>query len=711
MNKWVCSILLTGLIGTGLVAQQNLTLEEAVIGQFRQFYPDQMAQLNWLPGTDNYVFVRNDSLVIGTTKGKELKSITRTELQALLSSEKELKQFPAITWINATQFYFIHDDHYVRLDMKNRRLLGRTAIPAESENPEFHPETGLLAYTRENHLFLNQEGRQVTIKENDPGIVSGQSIARNEYGISKGIFWNDQGSALAFYEKDERGVSDYPLTDYTSRPAGNQPVKYPMAGGPGEIPSVGVYHVQGAKTIYLDLFGAQKKSDAFYATNLTWSPDGKSVYVVWLNRSTTRLWLRQFDASTGKEIRTVLTEEDSVWLEPEQPIAFVPGRDLFVWCSWKEGFHNYYLYTLTGKLFGKTTVPFELDEIIRFDDNGKVLYVHGRGADPTERHIYSISIPDMEVTRLSVEPGTHSGLISRSGFVLDTWSSLRIPNRVDLSKNGKTLRTLLNAPDKLSAHRIGRTEIRSIPAADGTPLYARIIRPSDFDSLRSYPVVVYVYNGPHVQLVTNSWLGGASLWMNYLAEQGYIIFTIDGRGSAHRGKVFEQSIHRQLGVVEVDDQMAGLDWLRSHSWVDAKRVGIYGWSFGGFMTTSLMLRHPDQFRVGVAGGAVTDWRLYEVMYTERYMDTPEENPEGYDASDLSAHVDRLEGRLMLIHGTDDDVVVMQHAMKFIKAGISKGVQMDFFVYPGHAHNVRGKDRVHLMRKVIDYLMDHLKATS
>jgi dipeptidyl-peptidase 4 len=689
-------------------AQQILSLEEAVLGQFRQFYPEQINQLNWLPETDTYVFVRNDSLIIGTIKGKELKSITRDELSTLIAPVNALKSFPGLNWINTTQCYFIHENQYLKIDLKSRSVLSRIASPAQSENADFHGASANLAFTRDNNVFVLAGGKETQITSNPAGVVSGQSIARNEYGISKGTFWNNAGTSLAFYEKDERNVTEYPLTDYTTQPATVRNIRYPMSGQSGEIPAVGVFNTTTGKTIYLDLFGTERKGDGYYVTNLTWSPDDKSIFVIWLNRATTKVWLKQYDAATGKEIRTVLTEEDDRWIEPLQPISFIPGNnDLFLWHSWKEGFHNYYLYTMTGKFVSKTTAKFELDEIIGFDDKGKTMFVSGRGQNPTEQHTYAVSIPDMTFTRVTPAEGTHNVKVSKSGYLLDTYSSLTVANRVELSKGGKIIRTLLNAQDKMTSYRAGQTEIVTLDANDGTTLYARVIKPSDFSPTKQYPVVVYVYNGPHVQLVTNSWLGGASLWMNYLAEMGYIVFTLDGRGSAHRGKEFEQAIHRRLGTLEIEDQLTGVKWLQSQPWVDRGRMGIHGWSYGGFMTTSLMLRTPGTFKAGVAGGPVIDWSLYEVMYTERYMDTPDENQEGYKTADPTGYVDRLQGKLLMIHGTDDDVVVMQHNMKFLKACIGKNVQVDFFAYPGHAHNVRGKDRVHLMQKVIDYLQRHI----
>jgi len=235
-----------------------------------------------------------------------------------------------------------------------------------------------------------------------------------------------------------------------------------------------------------------------------------------------------------------------------------------------------------------------------------------------------------------------------------------------------------------------------------------MILPPDFDATKKYPVIVYVYGGPHAQLVTNDWLGGASGWDFYMAQEGYIMFTLDNRGSANRGAAFENIIHRQLGVIESQDQMTGIEYLRSLGYADMDRIGVHGWSYGGFMTTTLMTDHADVFKVGVAGGPVINWELYEIMYGERYMDMPQENEEGYANNNLLNKVEKLTGRLMLIHGTADPVVVWQHSLNFVQKCVEKKVLVDYMVYPGHEHNVRGYDRIHLMRIVTRYFEDHLK---
>jgi dipeptidyl-peptidase 4 len=314
---------------------------------------------------------------------------------------------------------------------------------------------------------------------------------------------------------------------------------------------------------------------------------------------------------------------------------------------------------------------------------------------------------------LSQGSGTHSAKLSPNGnYIIDTYSSQVTPRKIWVinNKDGKVAQTLLTSKNPVADYALGEVTIFPIKADDGTDLYTRMITPPNFDKNKKYPVVVYVYGGPHLQLVTNSWLGGANLWMQLMAQKGYIVFTLDPRGTSGRGLEFEQETFRQLGTVEIADQLRGVEYLKSLPYVDADRMGIHGWSFGGFMTTSMMLKSPDTFKVGVAGGPVIDWNYYEIMYTERYMDSPEQNPEGYKNANLLNYVKNLKGKLLMIHGTVDDVVVWQHSLAFIKKAVDEGILLDYFVYPGHPHNVIGKDRVHLMRKVTQYLDDNLKAT-
>ena len=697
------------VVSVAVLGQTPLTLEEAVRGQFVQFAPQDISQLQWLPGGLEYVYTNDTALYVGTVKKGEKVLFTLKDLNQLMGNSP-LKSFPSIAWEADRSFRFEHQRRMAHVNLATRQSEFSSAYPEDAQNVDYASTSRSFAFTRANDLYVMSGGKELRVTSNPEGTVSGQSISRNEYGISKGTFWSPDGQLLAFYQKDESLVSKYPLTQYSKVPASVNEIRYPMAGGLSERVGVGIYNPQNGTTVFLDANNG-REDDQHYLTNLAWTPDSKSVLLIWLNRSTSILQMKSYDVSSGKETKVLFSDKDTKWLEPLFAPVFLPTKpDQFVWITNRSGFDNVHYYHISGAQLGATNFGFDVLEILGFDKEGTKVYVTATGENATEQHAYEITLGTMSARKLTGQPGVHAVSISSAGLgILDRWSSLKTPNRITLyDAKGKEVRVLLEAANPLATKVIGTTEIFTIKSNLGDDLYCRLIKPSHFDPTKKYPVVVYVYNGPHVQLVNSGWLGGASLWMHYLAEQGYLVFTLDGHGSDHRGKAFEQAIHRQLGTQEMEDQLAGVNWLKQQPFVDANRLGIHGWSYGGFMTTSMMLRKPGVFKVGVAGGPVIDWRLYEVMYTERYMDTPEENPEGYAAADLTGYVKNLQGKLLMIHGTDDDVVVLQHNMRFQKACIDQGVQADFFLYPGHAHNVRGKDRVHLMRKIIDYLITGLE---
>jgi dipeptidyl-peptidase-4 len=705
-------------IGLAATAQEkkSLTLDESVLGQFRQFYPEQL-QLQWIPGTDRYSQIKNDILYSQSAMGKSNPTAELTLDQVnkafIEIGVEKATTMPRWEWVSANELHTTaaaanvkNKTVEVTFKLNNKMATVVNAYDTDAENIDFHSK-GSVAFTKGNNLFVKSGAEEKQVTFNVEGIVSGQSISRNEYGIAKGTFWSEEGNRLAFYQKDESNVTQYPLINYNTTPASVNNIRYPMAGDPSEKINIGVYDVKSGKTVFLQLNGGVL-NDTYYATNLSWSPDENFILIAEMNRATTTCNLNVYNAATGEFIRTLFTETDSRWVEPDQEPYFLSSTT-FLWYTWKNGFHNYYLYDLSGNLTAQTNANFELLSIMGLSEDKKTIFFEGTGTNATERHLYSAPTSTLKLTPLTSEAGTHTCKVSTSGkFFIDQFSSLTVPNRVSISPCGKgTPNVLLTSEDKLKNYKIGTTEIFTINANNGTSLYCRLIKPSSFDPEKKYPVVVYVYNGPHVQLISNSYLAGSSLWMNYLAEQGYLVFTVDGQGSAHRGKEFEQVIHRQLGTQEMADQLAGVEWLKKQSYVDPARIAVHGWSFGGFMTTSLMLRAPGTFKVGVAGGPVIDWRLYEVMYTERYMDTPQENAEGFDTNNCTKYVDKLQGKLLMIHGADDNVVVLQHNMRFLKACVDKKIPVDFFVYPGHEHNVRGKDRVHLMNKIITYITDNL----
>ncbi|NOQ72143.1 MAG: prolyl oligopeptidase family serine peptidase [Crocinitomix sp.] len=704
--KKLLLFLFIGVTANVAQAQQELNLEDAVMQQYGKYYPTNTAAVQWIPGTQNFSFLSADyqTLLKGNAKNDKTSTIiTTAELTTMTG--REPRYVKVVEWIDENSFYTTIGEQYFLIKLKEKTSEIVASFPNSAEVKDFTSASGSLAYTQENKLFVASLSFPIANTDND--VVSGQAIARSEFGITKGTFWSNSGQILAYYQKDEKYVANYPLLNIDTPTGSLKSIKYPMAGQGSEKPAVVLFDVGANLVVTVKPSG--KKDD--YLTNFGWGPKDEHFYIAEVNRGQNHMKLNKYNTKTGALEKTLFEEKSDKWVEPEHPVYFVNDNQ-FIWMSERDGFMNLYLYDDEGNLVRQLTKnKWVTQEILGHDEAGNV-YFQGTGENSMERHSYKVSLKSGKQTQLTEGAGTHNVSFSSDySLMYDQMSSNYIPNKesiYDLSK-GKLLRDVLVAADPYKDVVMGKAEIGTIKAADGkTDLNYRLIKPSNFDPKKKYPVLVYVYGGPHAQLITNSWLGGASLWMYWMAEQGYLVYTLDNRGSANRGFEFESIIHRQLGTVEMADQMEGVKHLKSLPYVNPNRLAVHGWSFGGFMTTSLMLREAGVFNVGVAGGPVTDWSYYEVMYGERYMDTPKENEAGYKANNLKNHVAKLKGDLLLIHGTMDDVVVMQHNLSLVQAFIEEGIQMDFFPYPMHKHNVRGKDRVHLMRKVLDYVIENNK---
>ncbi|OAD91645.1 peptidase S9 [Aequorivita soesokkakensis] len=690
--------------------QKELTLKDAVLEQYGKFYPQNIQGFQWVPGTTSYVYLENrTTLKNGSAENKnQSESLSIAEVNKTLNSN--LKWFSGMTWKNTDSFYLVDGNSYYLYDYKQKKGKLISKVEESAENSTLQNETGNVAYTKENNLYIQKaDGTTVAVTNNtDKNIVSGQAIARSEFGITNGIFWSPKGNLLAFYQKDENDVADYPLLNIDPTPGELTSIKYPMAGQKSERPKVGVYNLSTGKTAFISPIGNVED----YLTNLSWTPDEKNIVIAELNRDQNHLKLQLFDAATGKLVRTILEEKSDKWTEPEHPAYFyADSSEDFIWMSEKDGFMNLYLCnTSKGIVKQLTNNKWVAEEIVGNNTKGTEVYFTGTGESPLDTKLYSVTISNGKQTCLTETSGTHNTSISADGkYIFDQYSNHETPNVAQLIDNkGKTIQTFVKAENTMADYKLGTTEIGKLKSHDGFDLYTRLIKPSNFDPNKKYPVLVYVYGGPHAQLITNSWNDGASLWMKWMAEQGYLVFTLDGRGSANRGFAFESVIHRNVGTEELKDQLVGVEYLKSLPYVDADRLAIHGWSFGGFMTVSMMLRNPGVFTTGVAGGPVTDWKYYEIMYGERYMDTPQQNPLGYETASLLNKTQNLTGKLLTIHGSIDPVVVMQHDLSLIKSFVDNEKQMDFFVYPMHEHNVRGKDRVHLMTKVLNYVIDNNK---
>jgi dipeptidyl-peptidase-4 len=519
---------------------------------------------------------------------------------------------------------------------------------------------------------------------------------------------------------DQSMVTDYPQVETDARVAEHQPDKYPMAGMNSHVVSVGIYHLQSQKTIYLKTPSSTAGlNDVCYFTNITFSPDAKTIYLFELNRDQNDCRLVSYDAETGNRMAELYRETSDKYVEPLHHIRFLPWDDTkFIMQSQRDGYNHLYLFDLANndeqkKLTQLTSGPWVVLDLLGFNPKQQSVIIASNEQHPLQCNLYAVDLKTKQRTLLDNGEGVHHAKLSVSGQQFyDKYTTPTTPNTINhvrMTGSKMVTRQLLQSADPWREYVVPQYESGSLKAADGiTDLYYRMVKPADFDPQKKYPTIVYVYGGPHAHMLEASWHWNSRSWETYMAQKGYILFILDNRGSEHRGRDFEHATFRQLGQIEMADQMKGVDFLKSLPYVDSTRLGVHGWSFGGFMTISLMLNYPDVFKVGVAGGPVIDWKWYEVMYGERYMDTPEQNPEGYAKTSLISKAGNLKGKLQIITGYNDPTVVPQHALSFLKACIEAGTQPDFFVYPGEGHNMRGHASVHLHERITQYFEDYLK---
>lgn len=622
-----------------------------------------------------------------------------------------------------------------------KKVVFKQDLPYDAENEDWNSATNSTAYVVAHNLYvMTADGNvQAVSKDGSYQLTYGESVHRDEFGIVKGTFWSNDGKQLAFYRMDQSMVSDYPQVNITplensqvygahdsselqSRGAIVEPDPYPMAGETSHKVSVGIYNVATQKTVFLKTGDPTNR----YFTNISWSPDGKSIYLIELNRDQNHGSLDEYDVATGDKIRTVFEESNEKYYEPSTPIEFLPwDAGKFIYQTRKDGYNHIYLYNAkSGKMLKQLTVgEFEVMDVIGFNSDKKAIIYTSNEKNAIQKNVYSV---DMVGKRklLGNDTGYHNPSLSPSGnYFVDNYSSASIVRNIDVvsTSNGKAT-NVFSASDPWESYEVPEIKVGTIKAADGvTDLYYRLILPTNFDPAKKYPAVVYVYGGPHAHNVDASRRWAARGWDIYMATKGYVMFCLDNRGSENRGLEFEQATFRKLGVEEMKDQLKGVEYLKSLPYVDAERLGIHGWSFGGFMTTSLMtsfsgeetdnpyiFREKCPFKVGVAGGPVIDWSFYEVMYGERYMDTPQTNPDGYKYTSLLNKAQNLDGRLMIIYGGNDPTCVPQHTLSFVRACIDAGTYPDLFTYPGDGHNMFGTDRIHLHEVITRYFEDHLK---
>lgn len=689
-----------------------LTIQDAVLKGRTTLAPKRLQNLGFVKGENAYAYVEANQLIKGELNSAKTTTVLQlSDINAALKQSKRdsLKAFPFLSYDGPVLIKFNQGSDEVLMNTQTKTLNITPQNPAvKQENADRHESTGHVAYTVENNLlvFAFNETRQIT-NDGNFDLVYGKTVHQSEFGIHKGTYWSPKGNLLAFYRMDQKEVFAYPIVDWKPYPAANENIKYPMAGSKSHHVTLGIYNAKAKSIVYVKTTGDPEQ----YLTNIAWSPDETKIYIAVLNRAQNHMQLNEYDAATGDYIRTLFEEKDEKYVEPLNEMLFLPKNPKqFIWQSRKDGYRHLYLYDISGKELKQLTKGnWEVKAVNGFDEKGERLFFHCNASSPVNQDFYSVNVKSGALKAIAAGNGFHSCMTDEKGnFAIDAFTAVNTPRDYSVinTASGKSV-SMYKADNPIKDYQLGKWSLFTIKNNQGIDLYCRLFKPVNFDSTKKYPVLVYLYNGPHSQMVTNTWMAGGELWYQYMAQKGFIVFTVDGRGTSYRGKVFEQAIHRQLGTCEMEDQLKGVDYLKSLPYVDAGRIGVHGWSYGGFMTTSLMTRNAGVYKVGVAGGPVIDWSYYEIMYGERYMDTPQENKEGYEKNNLLNHVDKLKGKLLMIHGAQDPVVVWQHSMMYVKKCVDKGVQLDYFVYPGHEHNVLGKDRAHLMEKICNYFIDHL----
>ena len=705
-------------------AQKQFTLEDLNFGgnNFHNMVPKNRYTAWW-----GDQLVRTDAefcALIEKNTGKETRLFSLDDVNQWVESAGNIKvrsfYYATFPYPNQPLVLLTASKTRMLVNWKTKQLVWKQDTKDESF-ADWNAQSRAVAFVKGDNLYVcNAQGthKQLT-KDGSRDIVYGQSVHRDEFGIYKGTFWSNDGQKLAFYRMDQSMVADYPLVDIDTRIATETLVRYPMAGEKSHLVTVGIYDLKTDKTVYLNTGDPTDR----YFTNIAWAPDGKLIYLIELNRAQNHYSLDAYDPVTGNKTATLYTESSDKYVHPMHAITFLPwDNSRFILQSEKDGYNHLYLFDTSGKQIKQlTTGKWIVVDLMGFNTKTKEAIILSTEASPIQNNLYAVNLQTGARRLLdngkgchantTGEGGSHKIALSSSGqWILDSYTEPTVPRNIDIVNVASAKATrYFTADNPWKGYTVPEYSCGTIKAADGTTdLYYRMVKPTNFDPNKKYPTIIYVYGGPGVRNVEARWHFWSRGWETYMAQKGYLLFILDNRGSSARGLAFEQATFHHLGVEEVKDQMKGVEYLTSLPYVDKDRMGVHGWSFGGFMTTNLITSHPEVFKVGVAGGPVIDWKWYEVMYGERYMGTPQNNPKGYAESSLLPKAKNLKGKLQIITGMNDPVVVPQHCLNFLQECIKVGTQPDFFVYPGEPHNMRGHQSTHLHERISQYFDDYLK---
>ncbi len=675
-----------------------------------------------MPNKDAFTYLKknseNDKYDLWRCDAKTGQSslfIRNEELDGLGAAKREKRfSLSSYTWSPDGESILVpaHKDLFL-FDLKSRKLLRLTEDDEEERDPTFSPDGKKLAYLKRQNLAVfdiaTKQEKQLTTEGNDDILIGRFDwVYEEEFSIRTGFEWSPDSKYISYFRLDQSGEPDFPIVDFIPVHNTATPMKYPKAGDANALVKIGVVDVTTANTVWMD----RSAGPDDYLTRTKWLPDSRELAITYVNRDQNHLELLFANAADGLS-RVILTEEvTNGWLDSERSPLFVPGTSQFLWPSEQDGFEHLYLLDYTGKKIRQLTEgSWELGNIIRFVPERRQVFFSAAKDRYEETHLYSIGTDGKNLRQLTVDSGSHSAVVASSGrYFIDTFSNYNTPTRQTLcDENGRLVTVLADGQIKALAEvKLPKTEFFTFTSSNGDVLQAYLIKPVDFDSTQKYPVLMYTYAGPGSQVVTNRWSGASALWYTLLTQKGYLIFAVDGRGSANRGRGWKHQVYRRLGDVEIQDQIEGAKYLRSLPFVDQDRIGIWGWSYGGYSTIMCLLKGAEFFKVGVAVAPVTDWKNYDTIYTERYMDQPKDNEAGYQESSALFHAKKLKGKLLLIHGSSDDNVHLANTLQLAEAFQNARIPFDLMIYPRKTHGIGGRDtRVHLYEKVTQYLLENL----
>lgn len=706
-----------------LQAQKKLTLED--IFKTNKFRTNFLFK-QWLADEDAYTTLKYDSLTKSMAIFKyDLKTAREEKIVSYAQLDSQIENFSK----NVSAYFFSPDKRYIlftgslparRLktggnfylyDTQLKILKQITDTDEQQAIIKFSPNGKYISFVRSNNLFVynisTNEFKQLTFDGSET-ILNGlfDWVYEEEFSIIDGYEWSPDEKYIAFWRLDQSNVPVFKLIDYEPTYLKVIDQRYPYAGFPNSTVKIGIANVQTGEVKYID-FG----NEDIYIPRIQWTKEPEILSYQKLNRLQNKLELIFYNIKTS-EHKVILTEESNTWVDIHDYLTFLNDKRHFIWASERDGWLHLYLYRVDGKLVNQITKgEFEIDQLCYIDErNGKIYYTSTE-VSPLERHLYVINFKGTQKKRLTLESGWHSVEFSPSGrFFIDNYSTITKPPKWKLyDYTGKFIRTLVDNPDDiLAGYDKGEVTFEVVETSDGVKLNAWMIKPANFDSTKKYPVLFYVYGGPGSQTVRNAYLGNY-LWYQYLAQNGYIIFSVDGRGTGARGKAFRDVIYKNLGYYESKDQAEAATYLvKKYRFVDEKRIGIWGWSYGGYMSSLTLFKFGDIFKLAVAVAPVTTWKLYDTIYTERYMQTPELNPEGYEESSVLKYADKLKGKYLVIHGTTDDNVHWQNTIQLVDKLQKAGKQFYTMFYPNKDHSIAGRDtRYHLFTLITNFIIENL----